>query len=312
MSVPPDVLDELYGLAPQEFTAARDARARTLRAAGDRESAAAVKKLPRPSAAAWAVNRLIRRDPVRVYEVLDVGEDLRRAQADLDGVRLREMSRRRHAVVSSAVRAAEELAREAGHPLSGAVSRQVEAALQAATVDPAAGARVREGRLAESLQPAGFGLGDSLPDLPATSAPAPTPGDGDVTDGDVTEEGVETEHTEDTETEAVRAVVESARRRAREAQDAARRADEALAAAEKHLDDSLDAQRRADERVRRLRRELREAEHDASAAEQATESAGRERDEAARVAQRAGRALDAARRRLQALGLPVDADRRSG
>lgn len=313
MSVPPEVLDELYGLAPQEFTAARDARAKELRAAGDREGAAAVKKLPRPSAAAWAVNRLVRRDPVRVYEVLELGEDLRRAQAELDGSRLRVLSRKRHTAVSSAVRAAEDLAREAGHPLSGAVSRQVEATLHAAMVDPHAAARVRDGRLAESLQPAGFGLGaalgDSPPDKPATmpAIAAPTP-----SDGDVTEEGVETkpteatEETKDTGTEAVRAVVESARRRAHEAEDAAARADEALAAAEKRLDVALDARRRAAERVRRLRRELRGAEHDESAAGRAAESADGERDEAARVAQRAGRALDAARRRLQALGLPED------
>lgn len=291
MSVPTEILDELYGLAPHEFVAARDARAKDLRSSGDKATAAAVKKLPRPSAAAWAVNGLVRRDPVRVHEVLELGEDLRRAQAALDGARLRELSRRRHAVVAAAVGAAVDLARDAGRPLGDAVSRQVEETLQAAVLDPDAAARVTEGRLAESLVPAGFGLAvASDQDEPPTAA-APADVDAD----------------EDADTEAVRAVVESARRRAAQARVAADRARHDLADVDRHLDAALDAHREAEERVRRLRKDLREAEQDVSATERAAESAARAKDEAARVADRAARASDAARRRLQALGLDPDA-----
>ncbi len=49
---------ELYGLRPTEFTAARDAQAAAARRGGDRELAAAIKKLRRPTPAAWLVNLL--------------------------------------------------------------------------------------------------------------------------------------------------------------------------------------------------------------------------------------------------------------
>ena len=51
-----DVADELYALSPAEFTAARDERARQVRAAGQRDEAAAIKKLARPTASAAVAN----------------------------------------------------------------------------------------------------------------------------------------------------------------------------------------------------------------------------------------------------------------
>ena len=49
-----DPIDELYGLPLEDFVAQRDALAKRLRADGDRDAAAAVKKLPKPTRAAWA------------------------------------------------------------------------------------------------------------------------------------------------------------------------------------------------------------------------------------------------------------------
>src|SRR5205085_11546398 len=50
---PPDVVDELYAAPPDEFVARRDARAKELRASGDRAAVAdAVKKLRKPSVSA--------------------------------------------------------------------------------------------------------------------------------------------------------------------------------------------------------------------------------------------------------------------
>jgi hypothetical protein len=203
-------------------------------------------------------------------------------------------------VVNAAVRVAADLARDAGQPLSGPVTRQVEATLHAAMADPDAAARVRAGRLTEALEPAGFALGGGAGGDPSVTAPDParaSPEEG-AADGGAEESG-------DAGTEAVRAVIESARRRARQTQEAADRAREGLADAERRLDGALDDHRGAEERVRGLRRELRQAEQHVSATQRAAESAGRERDEAARTADRAGRALDASRRRLQALGLPA-------
>jgi hypothetical protein len=52
--------ERLYGLPLDEFTAARDARARELRDEGERERAAEVAALRKPVLAAWVVNMLAR------------------------------------------------------------------------------------------------------------------------------------------------------------------------------------------------------------------------------------------------------------
>ena len=54
------VADELYGLPPGEFTEARDALVKRLRADKERDLANQVKGLRRPTVAAWALNQLVR------------------------------------------------------------------------------------------------------------------------------------------------------------------------------------------------------------------------------------------------------------
>jgi hypothetical protein len=75
--------EHLYGLPLDEFTAARNARVRELRAAGDREAAQAVSRLPKPSVAAWAVNQLVRHQRQEVQELLRLGGRVREAQTAL-------------------------------------------------------------------------------------------------------------------------------------------------------------------------------------------------------------------------------------
>ena len=53
--------DRLYGLTLAEFTPARDALVKEHR--GDKELAARLKALKKPSLAAWVVNLLVRRVP---------------------------------------------------------------------------------------------------------------------------------------------------------------------------------------------------------------------------------------------------------
>ena len=88
-----DAADRLYGLTLAEFTPARDALVKEHKS--DKDLAAALKKLKKPSLAAWVVNLLVRRDAAQVDQVLVVGEALRQAQADLDGAELRQLTRQR-------------------------------------------------------------------------------------------------------------------------------------------------------------------------------------------------------------------------
>src|SRR5712691_1483646 len=69
-------IDDLYGLPLDEFTAARNALAKELRAS-DGEAAERVKALRKPNAAAWALNQAVRREPGRLKEFLDAAGELR-------------------------------------------------------------------------------------------------------------------------------------------------------------------------------------------------------------------------------------------
>jgi hypothetical protein len=77
------IADELYGLPPAKFTAARDSHAAAARRSGDRELAAAIKGLKRPTSSAWLVNLLVRRQRQQVEELLDLGTAMRQAQEHL-------------------------------------------------------------------------------------------------------------------------------------------------------------------------------------------------------------------------------------
>src|SRR4051812_22683946 len=78
-----DEIDRLYGLPLEEFVPERDAVAKRLRAAGDRAAADEVKRLPKPTRAAWAVNRATREHPDDLRALVSAGKALARAQKDL-------------------------------------------------------------------------------------------------------------------------------------------------------------------------------------------------------------------------------------
>ena len=70
---------KLYGLPQAEFTAARNARAKDLKK-DDPELAATVAALPKPTAAAAALNELVREDPSEARALIQSGKRLRQAQ----------------------------------------------------------------------------------------------------------------------------------------------------------------------------------------------------------------------------------------
>jgi hypothetical protein len=151
------VADELYSLSPAEFTAARDDRARQVRAAGQRDLSAEIKKLARPTASAWLVNQLARRATDELTHLFDVGQALHEAQRTLAGDRLRELAAQRRQVVADLLPVAAALAEDAGQPASAAVLGEVRATLEAALADPQAGDAVRSGHLTKALAYAGLG-----------------------------------------------------------------------------------------------------------------------------------------------------------
>lgn len=154
-------LDRLYGLPLGEFTSARDQLATELREQGDSGAATRVKKLRRPTLAAWAVNQLVRSRRADIQELLSVGDDVRAAQrAALSGggaEGMREITVRRRRVVDRLLDRTEVLLTNAGHAAGRSTMDKVGDTLMAATVDEKAAEAVRPGRLARELTaPSGF------------------------------------------------------------------------------------------------------------------------------------------------------------
>jgi len=136
-----EVADRLYALPPEEFTPARNLAERELRQAGEREQADQVKALRKPTAAAGAVNRLVRSHRERVVEFLHAAAALRDAQFAGKGD----------------LGVAAQAERKALEELVGVGGESVRTSLQAAAVDDEIARDLLAARLVREPEPAGFG-----------------------------------------------------------------------------------------------------------------------------------------------------------
>jgi hypothetical protein len=316
------VADELYGLDPAEFIAVRDERAREARAAGDRDSGDAIKKLRRPTVSAALLNRLVRDAADQVQELMDLGESLREAQEALAGDELRSLSARRRPVIHALAQEAKRLAVRSGRTVTDQVEREVEATLEAALADPAAADALRSGRLTTGLSYAGFGGVDvtgavALPGMTAAAPPAPAarPRPSPVPSGGraVTGRGGARTRRDGAgqrreparrreETEAERRREQAEAERQREEADAARRRREAdalaqnMREAQEVADGAAGALHEAEVRVAELRGLRQAATRRIEELEQQLELAQTHETEASRVLRDAERSRDAAAR----------------
>jgi hypothetical protein len=152
-------LDHLYALPLEEFTPARDAAAREIRKAGDRETAAVVAKLPKPTPAAWTANQVAREQPELIEAMLDAGAALREAQEAAvsgggGGRGLREATLAERAAVDNVMAAATGY-RPAGRALSRTVTDRLRTTLHAAAADESIRDALAAGRLVSEAQAGG-------------------------------------------------------------------------------------------------------------------------------------------------------------
>ena len=161
---------ELYGLAPEKFTQARNQFAKAAMDLGDGPASTALKALRKPTLAAWLANQLVRVAPDGIHELTELGDDLRAAHLSADGARLRELTPRRHQLVQSLVRTAAAHANSLNRPVSGEVAQRLTETLDAALVDPGAAQLLRTGQLTSALRHVGFGVVDET-GAPAKLAP---------------------------------------------------------------------------------------------------------------------------------------------
>src|SRR3954469_19014190 len=153
-----EVAGRLYGLPLEDFTRERDAAARELRKAKERDAAAAVGKLPKPSQASWAANALARERRELVDALLEAGDDLREAQeaavAGKGAAALREAAAAQRAAVDALVDAAQELRPSGRKPTAQTLDR-LRTTLNAAATDDDVRAALDQGRLVEDASGSG-------------------------------------------------------------------------------------------------------------------------------------------------------------
>lgn len=279
--------DDLYALPLEQFISARDALAKETRNAGDREAAARIAKLPKPTPAAWAANQVARADPDVIRSLLDAGAALRAAQdAALAGggaENLRTATQAERRAVDDVMRAAVDL-KPGGKPLSRAMADRLRTTLRAAAGDPDLRAALSAGRLTGEAQAGGAwpfssgGGSDDLADLLAASKPAKKPAASRPRDEEAEARAERERLALEDELREARGTLKVRERTARGAEQDAQEAEAAL--------------ERAQEQLEAARRAFDEAKAEAQSADRVLKGARKERDQARDAVARLEERLD--------------------
>lgn len=287
-----EVAAELYSLAPEEFTAARNARVKQAKADGETDLAGDIQGLRKPTVGAWLLNQLVRRNRALVDQLFDLGEQLRAAQGTLGAAELRALGEQRRQLTRAVAEQAAGIGREDGRKVSAQVVAAVEETLRSAMVDPQAGAALATGLLIDTFSSTGL----EPVDIAAVVAIS-----GNL-DASVRQaaEGASSAEAAATTRRDERAVAE-AREALKEAEEAATAAaaeaeavrQSAVAAARRRTD--LDAE------LAQLRRQVKELQRRLDDAEEAEDECRRKQIAATRAEQSAIDAADRAQRRLDRL-----------
>jgi hypothetical protein len=154
-----DVSEELYRLAPRDFTAVRDERVAEARKSGNTKLAASLKRLHKPTVGAWLANLLAHERTEDLEHLIRLGAELRRGHS-ADGELIRRVSKAKQDAIAQLLREAKTMAGHLRQPVSGAAAADLEATLDAAFADSKAAESVRAGRLTTALHYSGLGFGD--------------------------------------------------------------------------------------------------------------------------------------------------------
>jgi hypothetical protein len=167
-----DVVAELLAGPLDQFTSRRNATAKALKQAGQRERAAEVATLKKPPVAVWAANQVARKSPATLERLRRAGEAVVRAQSGAVAGRknaaqeLRSASDGLQRELEAAVRMAGDLLRAGGHAADEATLRRVQEMLRLAAVSGGntwerlqRGALIDEPQAGEDMLTAAFALG---------------------------------------------------------------------------------------------------------------------------------------------------------
>jgi hypothetical protein len=265
-----DVVAQLLAGPLNEFTNARNAKAKELKAAGQRELAAEVAGLKKPPVAVWAVNQLARRNKPVLERLRRAGESVVQAQSGAVSGRknaaleLRSASEALQRELEAALREIGDVLRAGDHAADEATLRRVQEMLRLAAVSGGEtwdrlqrGALISEPRAGEDMLTAAFALGSTgsagsaAPRVPATDARAARTA---AREAAATEKRIETEH-----------VLRTARADEEVAQQAAQNAHRLREEADRMAADA----KRVGEKARQAEKELERASAKAKASREA-------------------------------------------
>lgn len=284
MAREPDV-DALYRLPLEDFTAARNALAKS---AG--KDGAGIRALVKPPVPAWAVNQLYWNDRRTWDALIDAAENFRRAnKAVLAGKSgdVRAAGKAHDEAVQDALKATLDLLEKAGHPATDATRQAIVTTLRALPADEP------PGRLTRALQPGGFemlaGLTVAVPSRKDSKPPKATKATRDAT-----------------ETKEQRAQSKADARALTQAREAAASAERALREAEQDVrrhEFEIARATRDEERAARAVEQAKDALEDAkralSGAERDQTDAAKRRSTAEQAARKAEATVTSARREYE-------------
>ena len=164
--VPESILDRLYAAPLVDFVSVRNEAETALKAQGQKEEAAKVRALRKPSVAAWIVNQLRFQAAEDLEALIAANRSLAEAHGRSPGDLAAAIQNRRACLARLAERAREIMA-DHGLRATKDQLRRLNGTLEAATQP---GASPLPGRLVEDLEPAGFGA------LAGLALAAPPPG----------------------------------------------------------------------------------------------------------------------------------------
>ncbi|MGK3947897.1 transposase [Microbacterium sp. K2] len=248
-----DIAVQLYTGSPTDFVTARNSCAADT---DDPALAARIRGLKKPSVAAWVVNVFAHERASRLAEALELAEELREAQADLDARALAQLGRDRRALTDRLAADAVELAEARGQRITASTREAVQQTISAAFFDPTAAAAVASARLVRELEPAG-----TFADIADSIVGGGTPDTPKVAAKPLDEVTARRERRD-----AERAVREAEKAHDRVAREAAT-ADRTLRDAVVKIEDLADRERELEADLETVRREAKRAREDAEKAE---------------------------------------------
>ena len=155
---PPADIDALFRLSLAEYTAARNALAASLKAAGHAADAAAIRAMPKPSLSAWTVNQLFWHHRVAFKQLRAAGLRLRSAHASkLAGGKgdVRAATTAIAAARKELTTRAASVLQDTGHIPTPALTRRIATTLEA-LASLKRDSPGPDGRLARDVDPPGF------------------------------------------------------------------------------------------------------------------------------------------------------------